>query len=490
MSQSAIRNLQPAIGLNRYATWWVIVVGVLFALPSLDDGLVSDDYGLIEESRIATAQDVWRALTEPGLNGLFRPVPRLLLGLNWAAGRLDPVGYHLINTVLHVGSAVLLYRALVGLVPSPSVSLVAALLFASHFVHVEPVYWVAARTELVATFFVLAAVWGVLQPAGRWSVQTATFACFVAALLSNEMAVTFPLVVAGVRVAQTPGPLVDRLRRGVQSCIPYVAVLVLYGLIRVQVGATLPGTSPVFGFSLHPGLIVRNVEQYALQMVVPVRTILDLRGPGMYGTVTDAVRSRPDETRVFIALIVGAAVLLVVGKKALLLGGRPARLGLAFAGMTALPFLVMEGTGQRYLYLPSAGFVVAVAGVLHGIAGRMNHPQAGGRILSWATGVVVVCSLGLAAEQDRWWERAGRECQTVIRRVAERSVALPPGVPLYVFHLPRRIHGAYVFHNGFDAAMRLSGLTHARRVVDGDRARERGERMPPEAQGYEYGVDR
>ena len=56
-------------------------------------------------------------------------------------------------------------------------------------------------------------------------------------------------------------------------------------------------------------------------------------------------------------------------------------------------------------------------------------------------------------------------------RVVEQvgAKATVPGIPLYVFNIPRRLHGAYIFHNGFEAATRLYRLKSTSGIYDGDR---------------------
>lgn len=471
-----------------HAVWWVALVAGLFVWPSLDDGLVSDDYELIFESRLTGLQDTGRALAEPGFNALYRPVPRLLLALNRAAGGMEPFGYHALNALIHIGTAILLFRVLSVWLPHSRASLMAALFYAAHFVHVEPVYWVAARTELLAAFFMLLALWWTLRPeTDRWNGWLAA-AGFIAALLSNEMAVTFPVLVAAAAMARASGNLATRVRKGMRSCLPYAGVLALYAAVRFQVGAAFPGTSAVFGFSVHPLLPLRNLEIYTAQMILPVRMILDAYRPETYGAVTEMVWSGRDDAGLIVLVLIAGALMVAGVKFAVALGGRAARAGLVFAVITALPFLALEGTGLRYLYLPSAGYALAAAGVLDGLANRWHADRQAAR-LRWIMGVWVALALTVSMVQASWWDRAGLECRRVIDAVARYAASVPAGEPVYVFGIPRRHHGAYVFHNGFSPAVTLYGLDAAHPVLDGERVLERGEFIPGDAFVLHYARD-
>lgn len=465
-------------GDSRGMIWWVVLVAALFALPSLNDGLVSDDYELIAEGRITAIQDVWSALAEPGMKGFYRPIPRLLLGLNWAVHELHPFGYHVINAVIHVATVVVLVRLLIVITASVAVSMMAGLFFAGHFVHIEPVYWVSARNELLAALCYLTAVWWSFRP-GR-SYRAISFLAFLVALLSKETAVTLPLAVALITMMRAPGAFIGRLGAGVRSGIPYALILAGYGILRWQGGADWPWTSREIGFGIDPALILKNVEQYTIQLLVPVRTILDLRNPDTYGAMTGLVRAGHDDSGMLWWLILGAVLLIAGGRIIVRLGGPYAGAGLVFALITALPFLFMEGSGLRYLYLPSAGFALAAAAGLYGLAERWQIQKSLHRVVV----AIVLMFLLVSVEQGRWWDRAGRECDRVIHRVTRYAAVMSPETPLYVFNIPRRLRGAYVFHNGFEAAIRLNDPALGRRIMDGERALERGEIAPQDAVVY------
>ena len=111
-------------------------------------------------------------------------------------------GYRVDNLLLHLASALVLWRLLTGLkVPG---AYAAALLFAVHPVMVESVAWVTERKNTLSTLFYLLAAWNYLAAAGllagrgdpafatrRRSYAWAT-TLFVLALLSKTVTATFP----------------------------------------------------------------------------------------------------------------------------------------------------------------------------------------------------------------------------------------------------------------------------------------------------------
>ena len=107
---------------------------------------------------------------------------------------LAPFGYHLVNLVLHLVNALLVWRVALRLAVPGAWALAAV--FAVHPLHVESVAWVIERKDLLCALFYLSAVlaWirftGTPRPA-RYCLMLGLFA---AALLSKSVAVTLPAV--------------------------------------------------------------------------------------------------------------------------------------------------------------------------------------------------------------------------------------------------------------------------------------------------------
>src|SRR5258706_610031 len=119
--------------------------------------------------------------------GLYRPFTIFTLALNYAAGGLNPRGYHLTNLALHIGVSLLLGFLALRLGISRPGAFIAALFFALLPVHTEAVSNIVGRSEILAAFFVLLA----------WILSTGPFhpisiilsaASFALALLSKENA--------------------------------------------------------------------------------------------------------------------------------------------------------------------------------------------------------------------------------------------------------------------------------------------------------------
>jgi len=100
-------------------------LGVLIFLNSLANGFAFDDNPIIRDNEaIRSLQDIPEALVAPywpGEHGqslaLWRPVVTGLYGLEWAFWDGIPVGFHLLNVLLHGGVTALVVLLLAELMP-------------------------------------------------------------------------------------------------------------------------------------------------------------------------------------------------------------------------------------------------------------------------------------------------------------------------------------------------------------------------------------
>ena len=167
--------------------------------PALSAGFLWDDVVLTESTSLHTWSGLAQIWFAP--RGLIQheahywPLLYTLFWLEHKLWGLAPLGYHLVNLLLHTGVVLLLWRLLRRLeVPG---AWFAAAVFAVHPLHVESVAWVIGRKDILATVFYLAAVLAYIRfaemPRGRRGGQyLLAVALFVLGLLSKSIAITLP----------------------------------------------------------------------------------------------------------------------------------------------------------------------------------------------------------------------------------------------------------------------------------------------------------
>ncbi|XP_076358340.1 protein O-mannosyl-transferase Tmtc3-like isoform X1 [Tachypleus tridentatus] len=134
---------------------------------SLGGSLVFDDVAAIQGNRDVRPSssflnlffnDFWGTpLYKEQSHKSYRPFTVFTFRLNYAVHGLQPLGYHVINVLLHALVCVLYYRLCLFFLPR-TVSFVAGITFSVHPIHTEAVAGIVGRAELLSAVFYLNAL--------------------------------------------------------------------------------------------------------------------------------------------------------------------------------------------------------------------------------------------------------------------------------------------------------------------------------------------
>ncbi len=180
-----------------------------------------------------------------------RPLLMLSFAANYELGGLDPFGYHLVNVALHALNVLLVLgfarAALARVVPDDSrhsserAAWLAAALFALHPVQTEAVSYVASRSSVLSTSFMLAAVLTYLREletrgATRTIWRGLGLAWFVAAMATKEIALATPflLVLVDRTLARRPGRT-RAWRDSLRGVAPHLGLLAAAAAVRIMI---------------------------------------------------------------------------------------------------------------------------------------------------------------------------------------------------------------------------------------------------------------
>jgi tetratricopeptide (TPR) repeat protein len=191
-------------------TGWLLgslmIVGCTLAayMPAMRNGFIwDDDVHITSNSTLTEPGGFSRIWLDMRANCQYYPLTFSLFYLENALWGLNPVGYHLVNVLLHACDAVLVWLILrkIG-VPG---SWFAAMLFALHPVEVESVAWVTEQKNTLSCLLALSSLWFYLRfrPLDRdsqsehpgvlhWRWYGLSLALFVLALLSKSSVGTLP----------------------------------------------------------------------------------------------------------------------------------------------------------------------------------------------------------------------------------------------------------------------------------------------------------
>jgi len=357
-------NLVHPWRTRQVPSWaWLLV----FAFPLLlyagslgADFLMDDETIITANTRLAPGQGPLEIFRRPEQFADFTlPYYRPLVNASyWVDSRLwgsNASGFHLTNLLLHWMATLLVFTFARALMAEPLWAALAALVFAAHPIHTESVIMVQGRTDLLGTVFVLLSLLALLQTLRATdgvqilAAGVASGVALLGALLSKEMAITWPALAAVIVVAY-PNATKEKAARMALLCAVGAAALGVYFWIR---GAATSGPLPV-DFS--------RIGTPSLGLV-PI-TFVTYLGLLVWPFSFSFIRSIPPpetwaDPRIFVNAILAIAIVLSLALLAR--RNRIVAVGASWMVITLLPVLNLFPipgfvVAERYLYLPSVGF--------------------------------------------------------------------------------------------------------------------------------------
>lgn len=291
----------------------------------------------------------------------YRPMMHVIYLFSYLMFGLNPWGFHLVNIVLHAGASVMVYLVIARLLGGPlsftSPAFLSAILFAVHPIHTEVVAWVACLPELAFSLLYLLSFYLYIKSTEgtefRKGIFVLSLISFFFSALFKEPALTLPIILLAFDYLKKKELSSINVRR----YIPYVVIIIVYLLARFHAlgdfaprhrHAELNGYEYfINAFPLFAGYLAKLVLPTNLNVhhvLHPVSSLLDAKA--------------------LIALVVSITFLffwyLSFKKKSV------SFLAFSIIILPLLPVLYIPALGEnsfaeRYLYLPSVGFVMLLA---------------------------------------------------------------------------------------------------------------------------------
>lgn len=380
----------------------------------------------------------------------LRPVTALSLMIDGHLWGGHALGYRVTNLLIHTAGA-----TLVGLIAlhasrrSLPVGLAAALLFAVHPAHAEPVMWITGRVDMVATLFYLAAFFAFLsyRATGSARALVALTATFATAAFSKEFGLTLPLMLLFADLLWRPAAASAAVPSWRHRFAPYAAcaaVFVVYYFCRRAAfgpGGTGTALPDLTSAAFHEQFAQRQLT-YLGHLFPPLGTWF---GEGLPLLAQHAVLTL---TVIASAVVLALAVTLWIARRGAdhptaSTGGLFFGLGWYLVG--TLP-LVITYVSARHLYLASAGVCVALALALHALF-RFRPAFA---LAALALAALFSHRLSQTSEP---WRAAGRQSREVAHELAWVATHAQPGAAVLI-DLPPQLHGAFFWEWATPFALR------------------------------------
>ncbi|HUU85807.1 MAG TPA: tetratricopeptide repeat protein [Phycisphaerae bacterium] len=224
----------------------VLVGAVVVAyIPAIQGGYIWDDDDYVTENvHLHSLPGLGRIWFDVGATHQYYPLVHTSFWIEYHLWRLDPLGYHLVNVLLHALGAVLLWLVLRRLA-LPGAWLAAAV-FALHPMHVESVAWITERKNVLSAVCYFAALLAWLRFSGldgdrpaeprRRRYYAVALLLFCCALLSKTVTCSLPAA---------------------------VVLLLWWKRPRLKSGDLLP-LAPMFALGIAAGLLTAWMEKHSV----------------------------------------------------------------------------------------------------------------------------------------------------------------------------------------------------------------------------------
>ncbi|MBN1586243.1 MAG: tetratricopeptide repeat protein [Candidatus Omnitrophica bacterium] len=184
----------------------LLLVTFLVFWPALKIPFYYDDFSFIVWNPSIKDLSRWLSyftdggsLSSAGSFWIWRPLRTLSYALDYSIWKLNPVGYHAIGLLLHLGTGFLVCLWAKVLLKNMRAAWLTAALFLVHPVQTQTVAWVSCRGDLLFAFFGMGYILLGLRAARDKSGKTVfpflagSYACLVFALFAKETAIMLPL---------------------------------------------------------------------------------------------------------------------------------------------------------------------------------------------------------------------------------------------------------------------------------------------------------
>ena len=225
---------QPDFGNRIWLGSLAIICVTLLAYSSVfSAGFIwDDDFYVINNHYLRSFEGLSSIWFEPGATPQYYPMVFTLFWAQFQLWGLNPSGYHLVNILLHIANALLLWLCLQR-IKVPAAFWVAAL-FALHPVQVESVAWITELKNVLSLFFYLLSLYTYLSYAGadgaptgskKWWCYAASLFFFLLALFSKTVSGSLPAAILLIRWWQHGSVK----RREVAALVPFFVLAILLG---------------------------------------------------------------------------------------------------------------------------------------------------------------------------------------------------------------------------------------------------------------------
>ncbi len=303
-----------------------------------------------------------------GHEGVYRPIRSLIYSFYYQIYVTNPFGYHLHSLLVHLASTLLIYFISFKITKKQTVAFIAGLLFATHPIHTETITYIASSMDVTGIVLFLAAFYLYLKKSLLLSVILATLAFF-----TNETTLSLPILIMLYDWCFENLSIRKFINKGKVYAL-FLLPAIFYVLIRFLV-LHISGRGPYLANSVYLTFLtmIKVLIKYLSLVILPVNLVNNhIISKGIEAFVyrdyrTDAIKA---QSILNSDILVYLLILIIIFIGAIKLRKKFPVLtfviGWFFIALLPVSEIIPQGSmlNERFLYIPSFGFVLILASFL------------------------------------------------------------------------------------------------------------------------------
>jgi hypothetical protein len=405
----------------------LIALGAIFAnlISALND-FHNDDWMVLTTLRDGFS---WKVFLSTETFRYFRPLTNIVVYLRYLAFGSSPLGYHIVNILLHAAVCILLYRLLIKMKFPRVAAVTSSLFFAAYFQHYEAVIWIYGIIRImVALFWLLSliALYKYVDNGRRKALAIFSIVFFLGLFVCEDFIIAPIVFVAFIILAADKTKLWKRL-------LPVIlcssAGLALYFILRLSLIHYSPVSPDIYFIGPH---IFQKFIEYLSWMVIPspdheyFRGFAIGLGPWLYWTWKITAWSSG------VLMILGPVYLLAKFPNAI----KFFVLFILFTLLPAMPFTFK--ISSRYIYIPSIGLAVITGYLFYLLLGKMSSSRLLRLLFIGTFGLFLIIHVAGIAITSLEFHKTDRLVKGMIADVRDSGIDLPRYQYVLLDDLPGR----------------------------------------------------
>jgi len=341
--------------------------------------------------------------------GFYRPILTLTYMWDYFLWKLQPIGYHITNILLHILVCLLIFEVICIITESIPLSGIITLLYLVHPVHTEAVTYMSGRGDSLCAIFLFLII--ILQYR-YWSCTavkkviyyTLMLIVFVCALFSKELALIFPFLLMFFEYCMRDrGRYTGLMNKRLTFYIPFFLVSGLWFLLKNRIVPTETMTMIVPSLSARLTVLPRLIFDYLRLSFIPMGLHMEYKYPA------PASFFDPRYFGPFLFIIVFCLIIYQIWQRGKV--NRNYRImffGLGWFLIGLIPYMnilfVLNALfAEHWLYIPEMGFLLFIIYLIFYYLGRKTLPR---RMLVGITSIWIVFYCCLTVSQNMVWKDA------------------------------------------------------------------------------------